>query len=120
MRSPGSVTVTRNVEAYRQEGKSHIAFYVTNMGDYYREQLTRLGHGDAVQTIRNAWDKGGRAAGTAAVPDDLVDSLFFAGPLEACIDRLAAQAEAGIDMHTVQVDAPPDEAARILERLVEP
>ena len=118
MRSPGSVTVTRNVEACRQEGKRHIAFYVTNMGDYYREQLTRLGHGDAVQTIRAAWDKGGHAAGTAIVPDDLVDSLFFAGTLEACLDRLAAQAEAGIDMHTVQVDAPPEEAARILQGLV--
>ena len=118
VRSPGSVTVTQNAEAYRQEGKSHIAFYVTNMGDYYREQLTRLGHRDAVQTIRAAWDEGGRAAGIAAVPDDLVDSLFFAGSLEACIDRLEAQGEAGIDMHTVQVDAPPNEMTRILDRLV--
>ena len=71
-----------------------------------------------MRSIRAAWDGGGRAAGTAAVPDDLVDSLFFAGPLEACLDRLDAQAEAGIDMHTVQVDAPPDEAAGILGRLV--
>ena len=118
VRSPGSVTVTRNPEVYRLESKSHIAFYATNMGDYYREQLGRLGHGDAVQTIRAAWQKGGREAGTAAVPDSLVDSLFFAGPVEACVERLDAQAEAGIDMHTVQVDASPQESVGILERLV--
>ena len=58
VRSPGSVTVTRNTDAYRLEGKSHIAFYVTNMGDYYREQLGRLGHGGAVRTIRAAWTVG--------------------------------------------------------------
>jgi F420-dependent oxidoreductase-like protein len=119
VRSPGSVTVTRDVDRARQENKAHIAFYVTNMGDYYREQLIRLGHEDAVRTIRTAWDEGGRAAGTAAVPQALVDSLFFAGPVEACIERLAAQEEAGIDMHSVHVEATDmQETVKILHRLV--
>jgi alkanesulfonate monooxygenase SsuD/methylene tetrahydromethanopterin reductase-like flavin-dependent oxidoreductase (luciferase family) len=85
------------------------------MGDFYREQLTRLGYHEAVDAVRQAWDKGGRAAGTAAVPQELVDSLFFAGPVEACIERLEAQAAAGIDMHTVRVEA--DDAGEMVQTL---
>lgn len=118
VRSPGSVTVTKDIERARQESKAHIAFYVTNMGDYYREQLVRLGYEDAVQQIRQAWNAGGRAAGTAAVPDGLVDGLFLAGPVEACGERLAAQEAAGIDLHAVNVALDdPREARQALERL---
>src|SRR5262245_48035803 len=35
VRSPGSVTVTNNVDKARQESKAHVAFYITNMGDFY-------------------------------------------------------------------------------------
>jgi F420-dependent oxidoreductase-like protein len=119
VRSPGSVTVTRDVERARQQSKAHMAFYITNMGDFYCEQLTRLGYEEAVRTVRQAWEDGGQAAGTAAVPDALVDSLFLAGPVEACLERLAAQEEAGIDLHSVHVESTdPQETTRILERLV--
>jgi len=119
VRSPGAVTVTADVDKARQESKAHMAFYLTNMGDFYREQLTRLGYEGAVNTIRKAWDEGGRAAGTAAVPDTLVDSLFFAGPVEACVERLEAQVAAGIDMHTVRIEgADPRETLNTLKHLV--
>ena len=119
VRSPGAVTVTRDIDKAREESKAHLAFYITNMGDFYREQLIRLGYDDAVSKVRQAWDEGGRAAGTAAVPEALVDSLFFAGPVEACIERLEVQAAAGIDMHTVRVEAGDSkEMVRILQRLV--
>jgi F420-dependent oxidoreductase-like protein len=119
VRSPGAVTVTRDIDKAREESKAHLAFYLTNMGDFYREQLIRLGYEDAVSRVRSAWDEGGRAAGTAAVPDALVESLFLAGPVEACIERLEAQAAAGVDMHTVRVDADDSrDMVRILQRLV--
>jgi F420-dependent oxidoreductase-like protein len=119
VRSPGAVTVTRNIAKAREESKAHLAFYITNMGDFYREQLSRLGYEAEVAAIRQAWDEGGHVAGTAAVPDALVESLFLAGPVEACVERLEAQAAAGIDMHTVRVEADdPKETLRILERLV--
>jgi F420-dependent oxidoreductase-like protein len=119
VRSPGSVTVMSDIEKARAESKAHLAFYITNMGEFYREQLIRLGYEEAVNKVRKAWDAGGRAAGTAAVPDALADSLFFAGPVEACLERLAAQDEAGIDMHTIRVEVDgAREAAKILEQLV--
>lgn len=119
IRSPGAVTVTNNVEKTRQESKAHVAFYITNMGDYYREQLYRMGQEEAVTVVRRAWEEGGHTAGIAAVPDALAESLFFAGPVEACVERLEAQREAGIDLHTVNVTLDdPAEAARALARLV--
>jgi F420-dependent oxidoreductase-like protein len=119
VRSPGAVTVTSDIDKAREESKAHLAFYITNMGDFYREQLIRLGYDEAVSKVRQAWDEGGRAAGTAAVPAALVDSLFFAGPVEACIERLEVQAAAGIDMHTVRVEAHDSrEMVQILQRLV--
>jgi F420-dependent oxidoreductase-like protein len=119
VRSPGAVTVTHDIDKAREESKAHLAFYITNMGDFYREQLIRLGYEEAVSRVRNAWDEGGRVAGTAAVPATLVDSLFFAGPVEACIERLEAQSAAGIDMHTVRVEAQDStEMVKILQRLV--
>jgi F420-dependent oxidoreductase-like protein len=119
VRSPGAVTVTRDIDKAREESKAHLAFYITNMGDFYREQLIRLGYEEAVSTVRKAWDEGGRAAGTTAVPEALIDSLFFAGPVEACIERLEAQAAAGIDMHSVRVEANDSrEMVQILQRLV--
>jgi F420-dependent oxidoreductase-like protein len=119
VRSPGAVTVTRDIDNAREESKAHLAFYITHMGDFYREQLIRLGYEEAVSNVRKAWDEGGRAAGTAAVPDTLVDSLFPAGPVEVCLERLEAQTAAGIDMHTVRVEADdPRETMRILKRLV--
>jgi F420-dependent oxidoreductase-like protein len=119
VRSPGAVTVTRDIDKAREESKAHLAFYITNMGDFYREQLIRLGYEEAVSKVRKAWDEGGRAAGTMAVPEALIDSLFFAGPVEACIERLEAQTAAGIDMHTVRVEANDSgEMMQILQRLV--
>lgn len=118
VRSPGAVTVTHEVDNARQESKAHLGFYVTQMGDFYREQLIRLGYEEEVRTIRHAWDEGGRVAGTAAVPEALVDSLFFAGPVEACRERLAALEEAGIDMFSVRIDSTePRETAKLLQQL---
>ena len=119
VRSPGAVTVTRNSAKARQESKAHLAFYITNMGDFYREQLSRLGYEAEVAAIREAWEEGGHVAGTAAVLDELVEILFLAGPVVDCVERLEAQAAAGIDMHTVRVDADdPTEMVKALERLV--
>jgi hypothetical protein len=96
---------------------------LTNMGDYSREQLMRMGHEEAVTAVRHAWEAGGHTAGIAAVPDvlsdALVESLFFAGPVEACVDWLEVQAEARIDLHTVHVAMEgPRKAARSFAKLV--
>src|SRR5215510_15121044 len=104
VRAPGAVVVTKNVDKAQAESAGTLAFYIGRMGTFYAEQLTRHGYGEAVQAVKKAWEGGSRAA-AEAVPAGLVDATSCAGSVEACIDRLQAQEEGGVDIHTVQVDA---------------
>lgn len=114
VRSPGPVILTGRPEAVRAEAKEALAFYVVRMGDFYARHLERIGHGDLVRAVREAWRGGGREAAAAAVPDAAQQSCAFvtADAAEAR-DRLARQAEAGVTLHQADVDTDdPAEAER--------
>jgi len=118
VRAPGAVVVTKNVDKARTESAGTLAFYIGRMGTFYAEQLTRHGYGEAVQTVKKAWDSGSRAA-AEAVPPNLIEATSCAGTIEACIERLQAQEESGVDVHTVHVDAQDNrEYERVLQKLV--
>ncbi len=104
VRAPGAVVVTKNVDKARAESAGTLAFYIGRMGTFYAEQLTRHGYSEAVQAVKKAWEGGSRAA-AEAVPTGLIDATSCAGSVEACLDRLQAQEEGGVDIHTVHVDA---------------
>lgn len=111
VKSPGVVHVTASVERARAAHAGTTAFYAARMGTFYAEQLTRFGYGEAANAIRQAWSAGGAKAGAAAVPAGLSSELGYVGGLEGAIERLKAQEEAGIDLHTVEVDSGGDTAA---------
>ncbi len=118
VRAPGTVTVTPHVDKARAASAGMLAFYIGRMGTFYAAQLTRLGYGDAVETIKKAWAGGSQAAGEA-VPDQLVDATGCVGPVEEGIERLQAQEESGVDLHHVNVQADNDkEYEQILAKLV--
>ncbi len=118
VRSPGTITVTSQVDKARADSARTLAFYVGRMGTFYAAQLTRLGYGEAVETIKEAWTGGSRAAGEA-VPAQLVDAIGCVGSVEAGIDRLQVQEECGVDLHHVNVQAENNrEYERILAKLV--
>ena len=118
VRSPGTITVTSQVDKARAASAGMLAFYIGRMGTFYAAQLTRLGYGEAVETIKEAWAGGSRAAGEA-VPVQLVDATGCVGSVEAGIDRLQAQEECGVDLHHVNVQAENNrEYERILTKLV--
>lgn len=48
---------------------------------------------------------GGSKAGTEAVSRRLLDEMGYVGEVAGARERLAAEAEAGIDLHRVEVDA---------------
>ena len=104
VRAPGSVAVTSDVAKVRAAHAATAAFYIGRMGVYYAAQLSRLGHADTVEKVKAAWKDGSRAA-AQAVTDELVDETLCAGSAEECLDRLEAQAECGVDIHTVNVEA---------------
>ncbi len=118
VRAPGVVRVTGDVEQARAQAAATLAFYIGRMGTFYAEQLTRQGYGEAVEKVKKAWEGGSRAA-AEAVPADLIEATSFAGPVEACVERLQAQEESGVDIHTVQVDLQDRrEYERALKRLI--
>jgi F420-dependent oxidoreductase-like protein len=103
VRSPGAVTVTKNIDKAHAESAGTLAFYIGRMGTFYAEQLTRHGYGEAVQAVKKGWEVNSRAA-AEAVPANLIDATSCAGSVEACIERLHAQEESGVDLHAVHVD----------------
>ena len=103
VRSPGTTTVTKNIDKARAETAGTLAFYIGRMGTFYAEQLTRHGYGEAVQAVKKGWEANSRAA-TEAVAANLLDATSCAGSVEACIDRLQEQEASGVDLHYVSVD----------------
>ncbi|MDA0353845.1 MAG: LLM class flavin-dependent oxidoreductase [Chloroflexi bacterium] len=108
VRAPGMVTVIADpvrAEEARQARRQQLAFFVARNGDFYYRQFVRHGLADEAASIRHAWTTGGAEAGVAAVPGGLEDRFDFVGPLEACVEHLDAQMEAGVDLHQVSLPA---------------
>jgi F420-dependent oxidoreductase-like protein len=120
VRSPGSIRITSEVDRARAGVAGSLAFYLSRMGVFYYQHLTRLGYADEAAAIKRAWDEGGSAAGAAAVPPDLQQQVgFVTDSVEAARERIAEQEAAGINLHDVHVDAAtPAERTRIYEQLV--
>jgi alkanesulfonate monooxygenase SsuD/methylene tetrahydromethanopterin reductase-like flavin-dependent oxidoreductase (luciferase family) len=118
--APGGVTVATGDSRARATAAhaGTIAFYIGRMGVYYSRQLERFGFQTEVSAVKEAW-KDGSAAALAAVPPDMRQRLGTVGDVEECRERLAAEAEAGADIHRVNV-ATNDlkEYASTLERLM--
>jgi len=67
----------------------------------YNRLLAETGFSDAVRTIKDAYDRGGREAAAKVVPDALIDAVALAGTPETCRDRLAAYRLAGLALPIV-------------------
>src|SRR5216684_4663916 len=106
VKSPSTIHVTNNPDRARAIQAGMLSFYAARMGTFYGEQLTRFGFADDVRRIREAWAAGGSKAGTEAVSRRLLDEMGYVGDLAGARERLAAEAEAGADLHRVEVDAP--------------
>jgi alkanesulfonate monooxygenase SsuD/methylene tetrahydromethanopterin reductase-like flavin-dependent oxidoreductase (luciferase family) len=120
VRSPGGITITKDVERAKAGIAGGLAFYVSRMGVFYYQHVSRLGYADEAAAIKRAFDEGGSKAGTAAVPAELQQGVgFVTDSIDAARERIAEQEAAGITLHDVRVDAEsPRERARIYEQLV--
>lgn len=120
VKAPGWIHVTADIARIKAVHAGTLAFYAARMGTFYAEQLTRFGFGSEVNAIKEAWAKGGAAAGTEAVAPRLLGEIGYVGDINGAVERLQAQEEAGADLHPVEVDAGPDPGAfeRTLRTLV--
>jgi F420-dependent oxidoreductase-like protein len=114
VRAPAAVVVTENVDRARQSTRANLAFYVSRMGVFYYQHVSRLGYADEAAAIKRAWDESGSAAGAAAVPEQLAGAMtLVTNSVEEARERLAQQQAAGVDLHsvTVQADSPREQSA---------
>jgi len=100
----GSVTVSDDPAA-RDRGRGMIAYYIARMGTFYRRQLERYGYEAEAAAVKQAFDEHGAAAAAAAIPPKLLADLGFAGPAEACRERIEELEAAGVDIVSLSVDA---------------
>jgi alkanesulfonate monooxygenase SsuD/methylene tetrahydromethanopterin reductase-like flavin-dependent oxidoreductase (luciferase family) len=118
VRAPSTIRVTRDVELARAGQAGTLAFYVARMGNFYAQQLTRQGLGEDVAKIREAWAAGGAKAGAAAVSPRLLDETGYVGDEHGALERIAAQGEAGVDLHPIEIDGDASFFERTVTKLI--
>ncbi|GGM45637.1 LLM class F420-dependent oxidoreductase [Dactylosporangium sucinum] len=95
-----------DLAACRDALRPVFALYLGGMGtrgrNFYADLASRLGYGAAAQHIQDLYLDGHRTEAAAAVPDALIDQLALVGPRERIRDRLAAWADAGVDVLTLK------------------
>lgn len=118
--APGGVVVAAGDARARAEmaQAGTTAFYIGRMGVYYARQLERFGFTAEVAGVKEAWEQGSAAA-AAAVPPAMRERLGTVGDVEACRERIAAEAAAGAAIHRVHVATEDDAVyAKSFERLL--
>jgi probable F420-dependent oxidoreductase len=88
------VAATGDLEQARGLGRRALAAYLNV--PVYKAFHQWLGRGERLAPMWAAWDGGDRRGALAALGDDVVDELLVHGPPEACRERLAEYAEAGV------------------------
>lgn len=117
--APGSVIVTKTPLRAKAATAAGLAFYVGRMGTFYAEQFTRCGFGEEVKNIKAAWERRDAKAASTAVSARMLDEMCYAGEVSGARERLAAQEEAGVNLHRVEiVGADTASYGRIVEELM--
>ncbi len=119
IKASGGVTITDNPEKAYEGVRMQNAFYMARMGDLHYNAYRAFGLGEVADEVRRAWREQGSEAAYRAVPDDVVQSLGYAGPVEGAIDWMEEQRDAGYTLHGVSVDErDPKKRAAIYRQLV--
>ena len=92
--------VSSDAAEARERLKPGVALYAGFFPRYNR-LLAESGFAETAAAIRDAWQRGDRAAAVRLVPDALVDAVALAGPAAHCRARIAQYREAGIGLPIV-------------------
>src|SRR3954453_95971 len=119
-----NVMVTDDIAAARDAMRPFIALYVGGMGsrdrNFYNHLVGRYGFEDAARTIQDHYLAGNRGDAMAAIPDELIDMVTFADPLDVVRDRLRAYRDAGVGTVSVApMGRTPEEALEQLRLVAE-
>jgi alkanesulfonate monooxygenase SsuD/methylene tetrahydromethanopterin reductase-like flavin-dependent oxidoreductase (luciferase family) len=102
------VEVATDVRAALARLKPEVALYVGGMGhkdkNFHKDQMVRLGFGEAAERIQELYLAHRKEAAVAAVPDEWVDMKSLVGPADRIRQRYRAWAESGATGLTVRSD----------------
>ena len=119
IKASGGIEVTDDPAAAYDRIRQQNAFYMARMGDLHYNAYRAFGLGEVADEVRRAWRDHGSEAAYAAVPDEVVESLGYAGPVEGAIEWMEEQRDAGYTLHGVTVaERDPKKRADIYRKLV--
>jgi F420-dependent oxidoreductase-like protein len=89
-----------DVDACRDMLRPFFALYIGGMGarerNFYNDLACRYGFEEAAGRIQDLYLEGRKEEAAARVPDELVDEMALAGPVDRIVDRLAAWKESRV------------------------
>lgn len=114
-----AVVMGDDVDACRAPLKQQLGLYIGGMGsrkkNFYKNYLERCGFEEHTQKIQDLWYEGKKAEAIAAVPDELVDTLYLVGPEARIRERFAAWKESIVG--TFIVGSPDPRVIRLIAEL---
>jgi alkanesulfonate monooxygenase SsuD/methylene tetrahydromethanopterin reductase-like flavin-dependent oxidoreductase (luciferase family) len=122
-----SLTVALNPDPVKAkiQAAGPISWYVTNMGDFYHQMLTRNGFGEEVAAMRKAAEEHRPAPFQtnpeimAAMGDRMLDETAIYGDLETVAAGIEERRQLGVDLPSIGMpQGTPEQVERILGTLV--
>ena len=99
--------------------KTQLGLYIGGMGakskNFYKEYLSRAGFEEECEKIQDLWLGGDKQAAIAAVPDDMINTLYLVGTKEQITERFQVWKESPVT--TMMVGAIQPEAIKLLAEL---
>lgn len=120
-----TVVINPDREKAKVQAAGPISWYVTNMGDFYHEMLTRNGFGPEVAAMRKAGEEHRpmpfqtNPELMAAMGDRMLDETAIYGDLETVAAGIEERRQLGVDLPSISMPmGSPQDVERILGTLV--
>jgi alkanesulfonate monooxygenase SsuD/methylene tetrahydromethanopterin reductase-like flavin-dependent oxidoreductase (luciferase family) len=120
-----TVVINPDLEKAKVQAAGPISWYVTNMGDFYHEMLTRNGFGDEVAAMRKAGEEhrpppfGTNPELMAAMGDRMLDETAIYGDLETVAAGIEERRQLGVDLPSISMpQGSLDQIEKVLGTLV--
>jgi alkanesulfonate monooxygenase SsuD/methylene tetrahydromethanopterin reductase-like flavin-dependent oxidoreductase (luciferase family) len=120
-----TVVINPDLEKAKVQAAGPISWYVTNMGDFYHEMLTRNGFGEEVAAMRKAGEEhrpppfGTNPELIAAMGDRMLDETAIYGDLETVAAGIEERRQLGVDLPSISMpQGPLDQVEKVLGTLV--
>jgi alkanesulfonate monooxygenase SsuD/methylene tetrahydromethanopterin reductase-like flavin-dependent oxidoreductase (luciferase family) len=120
-----TVVINPDLEKARVQAAGPISWYVTNMGDFYHEMLTRNGFGEEVARMRKVGEEHRPMPFQTnpelmeAMGDRMLDETAIYGDLETVAAGIEERRQLGVDLPSISMPAgSPQDIERVLGTLV--